>query len=58
MIWWIFGFGRIFSGAMNTDLVMDDPVFKWYLYTFPFWLTLCPFVIFFLISFVFCCHNC
>ena len=58
MIWWIFGFGRIFSGAMNTDPVMDDPVCKWYLYTFPFWLTLCPFVIFFLISFVFCCHNC
>ena len=58
MIWWIFGFGRIFSGAMDKDPVMRDPVCSWYLYTFPFWLTLSPFAIFFLISFVFCCHNC
>ena len=58
MVWWIFGFGRIFSGVMNKDPVMKDPVCSWYLYTFPFWLTLSPFVIFFLIFFVFCCHNC
>ena len=58
MIWWVFGFGRIFSGAMNEDPVMSDPVCKWYLYTFPFWLSLSPFLLFFLILFVFCCHNC
>ena len=58
MIWWVFGFGRIFSGAMERDLVMEDPVCRWYLYNFPFWLTLSPFIIFFFVSFVFCCHNC
>lgn len=58
MIWWVFGFGRIFSGAMDNDPVMSDPVCKWYLYDFSFWLTLSPFVLFFLIVFVFCCHNC
>ena len=54
IIWWIFGFGRVYSGAMNRDPVMDDPVCKWYLYTFPFWLTLAPFALFFIGGFAGC----
>eukprot|EP00092_Neocalanus_flemingeri_P002633 GFUD01002820.1.p1 GENE.GFUD01002820.1~~GFUD01002820.1.p1 ORF type:complete len:173 (+),score=13.58 GFUD01002820.1:265-783(+) len=55
LIWWVFGFGRIFSGAMNREPVMDDPVCKWYLYTFPFWLCLSPFVIGIPILLICCC---
>ena len=58
MIWWVLGFGRIFSGMMDQDPLMEDPDCKLYLYTFPFWLSLSPFLIFFLIAFIFCCHNC
>ena len=55
LIWWIFGFGRIYSGSMNRDPVMDDPVCKWYLYTFPFWLTLAPFALLFIGCLAGCC---
>ena len=40
----------------NMNIYSDDPVCKFYLYTFPFWLGLSPFVIFFIILFMFCCH--
>merc|ERR1719471_261742 len=58
LLWWVFGFGRIFSGAMNQEPIMSDDDCKKYLYTFPFWLCLSPFLIFFIILFIFCCHNC
>ena len=51
-IWYIFGFGRIFSGSMNEDTIMDDEVCKWYLYKIPFWLTLMPFILLIPICFV------
>lgn len=60
--WWALGFGRIFSGgkiaAQNIrhgingsrgildENWMDDPTCKKWLYVFPFWLTLTPFMIF------------
>jgi hypothetical protein len=44
LIWWVWGFGRIFHGARLEDPVMKDPVCKEYLYRFPFWLTITPFI--------------
>ena len=52
LVWWVFGFGRIYSGAMNEETVMSDPVCKKFLYNFPFWLTLAPFALI-LLGFVF-----
>ena len=48
LVWWVWGFGRIFSGSMNEDPVMEDPVCKEYLYRFPFWLTITPFPMLFI----------
>ena len=53
-IWYIFGFGRIFSGSMNEETMMEDDVCKWYLYKMPFWLTLMPFILLIPICFVVC----
>ena len=74
IIWWLFGFVRIFSTGntrrpdlgkelgMLDDPFMRDPVCKFYLYTFPFWLTLVPFIfigIFILLVFCYaCCIYC
>jgi len=47
LIWWVFGFGRIFSGSVLEDPIMEDPVCRWYLYKFSFWLSLLPFFLLF-----------
>ena len=47
LIWWVWGLGRIFSGAILEDPVMEDPVCKEYLYRFPLWLTITPFIMLF-----------
>ena len=48
--WWLFGFARIFSGSMLDDRVtmMEDPVCRLYLYKFPFWLSVFPFIFLFI----------
>ena len=46
-IWWLWGFGRIFSGSMNEEPLLEDPDCKQYLYDFPFWLSLLPFIFLF-----------
>eukprot|EP00092_Neocalanus_flemingeri_P006402 GFUD01006892.1.p1 GENE.GFUD01006892.1~~GFUD01006892.1.p1 ORF type:complete len:208 (-),score=19.25 GFUD01006892.1:242-865(-) len=57
LIWWSFGFGRIFSGSMIIDeweeSVFTDPDCKLYLYTFPFWLSLSFFGFYILIACLF-----
>ena len=70
VVWWVFGFGRIFSPArhpspdnrgMLDSPLMDDPECKAYLYTFPFWLVLTPFMLigwFFIFIFVIACCMC
>eukprot|EP00091_Calanus_sinicus_P018127 TRINITY_DN4035_c0_g1_i2.p1 TRINITY_DN4035_c0_g1~~TRINITY_DN4035_c0_g1_i2.p1 ORF type:complete len:194 (-),score=21.88 TRINITY_DN4035_c0_g1_i2:110-691(-) len=44
LIWWVWGFSRIFSFSIFDDPVMDDPVCKEALFRFPFWLSLLPFI--------------
>ena len=44
VVWWIWGFGRIHIGSMDEEPVMEDPVCKEYLYSFPFWLTITPYI--------------
>lgn len=56
--WWLFGFARVLAPARNIGLslrtgdfgiydepFMDDPICKFYLFTFPFWLTLTPWML-------------
>ena len=57
-IWWVWGFGRIFSGSMNDDPLLEDPECKQYLYDFPFWLSLLPFIFLFVGMFGFIAYNC
>ena len=47
LFWWVWGLSRILSGSILDDPVMEDPVCKEYMYRFPFWLTLIPFIIVF-----------
>ena len=56
IVWWVFGSGRIFSGSILKDPIMEDPSCKWYLYTIPFWYTLCPMIIIigFMLSIIVC----
>ena len=56
-IWNVFGFGRIFSGSMNEDPIMEDDTCRWYLYKIPFWLTLMPFILLIPICFVLMYHE-
>ena len=71
VIWWLLGFVRIFGPAhrklrnsnssdlgMYDDPMMEDPVCKFYLFTFPYWITLVPFIFIFLFIFLFLCYAC
>ena len=53
-IWYVFGFGRIFSGTMNDDPLMEDEVCRWYLYKLPFWITLMPIFLMIPMCFIIC----
>ena len=53
-IWYVFGFGRIFSGSMNDDPLMEDEVCRWYLYKLPFWITLMPIFLMIPMCFIIC----
>ena len=48
VIWWSIGQGRLFSGSIIQDPVMEDPVCKLYLFTFPYWLCILPYLVLFL----------
>lgn len=48
VIWWVFGHARILSGSMVEDPVMEDPACRLYLFTFPFWLCILPYIFLFL----------
>jgi len=71
LIWWVFGFSRIFGPARRPNLddmgmvelsMYDDPICWAALYTFPFWLVLTPFMLvgwfFIFILFFACCSLC
>ena len=48
VIWWACGQGRMFSESMYEEPMMEDPVCKLYLFTFPFCLIILPYLLLFL----------